>query len=49
MHYLVHKSDTIIEARNLKDVTNFVVNAVPAVGLAPLGARTSADIMMTKF
>ena len=32
-----------------ENMSNFVASAVPADGLAPLGARTSAGIVMTKF
>ena len=35
---------------NLKEnMSNFPVSTVSADGLAPLGARTSSDIVMTKF
>ena len=31
-----------------ENMSNFVISTVPADGLAPLGARTSADTEMTK-
>ena len=35
--------------RIAKETTWFVINTVPADGLAPLGARPSAGTVMTKF
>ena len=36
--------------RNFQEIlSNYVIMTVPADGLAPLGARPSADTVMTKF